>query len=157
MLSLVVFQNWRDERGRQETSLSWLSRNQMHPNSPSAAPQQAAPRRRREGERQQVAPWQISLPSSVGLAFYALVWFAFHLTIYHYPLDCWCVLWSCFSFLYDIKNKPTQVKESGYASLSYHFFEMLAWERKSLRADANKTILNKIILNNKVWNSSHES
>jgi hypothetical protein len=30
-LSPVISQNWRDERGRQEASLSWLSRNQTHP------------------------------------------------------------------------------------------------------------------------------
>jgi hypothetical protein len=31
VLSPVIPQNWRDKRGRQRTSLSWLSRNQTHP------------------------------------------------------------------------------------------------------------------------------
>jgi hypothetical protein len=31
VLSPVIPQNWRDERRRQRTSLSWLSRNQTHP------------------------------------------------------------------------------------------------------------------------------
>jgi hypothetical protein len=31
VLSPAVPQNWRDERGRQGTSLSWLSRNQTDP------------------------------------------------------------------------------------------------------------------------------
>jgi hypothetical protein len=31
VLSPVIPQNWRNERGRQGTSLSWPSRNQTHP------------------------------------------------------------------------------------------------------------------------------
>jgi hypothetical protein len=34
VLSPVIPQNWRDERGRQGTSLSWLSHNQTHPYLP---------------------------------------------------------------------------------------------------------------------------